>query len=149
MQRKEPWVGMQGSLEPSLRQVRIQKPQEYLRQEPHVGTLPQGKAQVKSQECETALTLGTCKELSCWGWWGLLFMGEVVGLWCQVPAGSMGQVSLFQGQESHLPPIPAPPGSCQPHLPPQLHLPAPDPSTAELPAPACLALPMELGAWSP
>ena len=69
MQRKEPWVGMQGSLEPSLRQVRIQKPQEYLRQEPHVGTLPQGKAQVKSQECETALTLGTCKELSCWGWW--------------------------------------------------------------------------------
>lgn len=49
MQRKEPWVGMQGSLGPSLRQVRIQKPQEYLRREPHVGTLPQGKAHAKSR----------------------------------------------------------------------------------------------------
>ena len=104
-----------------------------------------GESSREEQGCETALILGTCKELSCcggccfsWGrWWGC-------GARCQLH--SMGQASLFQGQESHLPPIPAPPGSCRPHLPPQLHLPAPDPSTAEPPAPASPGF--AYGAWS-
>ena len=75
--------------------------------------------------------------------------GQSTGLCAADPGANcilMGQESLFQSQESDLPPIPAPPGSCQPHLPPQLHLPAPEPSTAEPPAPASASF--AYGSWS-